>query len=52
MATDPQHALREHVLYLLRGGGAHLSFGCVVMHNRDIASWFDDVPIGTMVVIF
>lgn len=33
-------------------GGAHLSFGCVVMHNRDIASWFDDVPIGTMVVIF
>jgi len=32
--------------------GAHLSFGCVVMHNRDIASWFDDVPLGTMVVIF
>lgn len=33
-------------------GGAHLSFGCVVMHNRDIASWFDDVEVGTMVVIF
>ena len=32
--------------------GAHLSFGCVVLHNRDIASWFDEVPIGTMVVIF
>jgi DinB superfamily len=26
MATDPQAALREHVLYLLRGGGAHLDF--------------------------
>lgn len=23
---DPQRALREHVLYLLRGGGAHLEF--------------------------
>jgi hypothetical protein len=26
MATDPQRPIREHVLYLLRGGGAHLSF--------------------------
>ena len=26
MPTDTQKALREHVLYLLRGGGAHLSF--------------------------
>src|SRR5262245_1819349 len=26
MATDPQKGLREHVLYLLQGGGAHLSF--------------------------
>ena len=26
MPADPQHTLREHVLYLLRGGGAHLSF--------------------------
>jgi hypothetical protein len=25
-APDPQHALREHVLYLLGGGGAHLDF--------------------------
>ena len=33
-------------------GGAHLSFGCVVMHDRDIASWFGDVEVGTMVVIF
>jgi hypothetical protein len=32
--------------------GAHLSFGCVVLHNHDIASWFDEVPLGTMVVIF
>jgi len=33
-------------------GGAHLSFGCVVLHNRDIASWFDEVAVGTMVIIF
>ena len=26
MPTDPQKSLRDHVLYLLRGGGAHLSF--------------------------
>jgi len=26
MTTDPQKSLRDHVLYLLRGGGAHLSF--------------------------
>ncbi|QJW95767.1 DinB family protein [Frigoriglobus tundricola] len=26
MPTDTQKPLREHVLYLLRGGGAHLSF--------------------------
>jgi hypothetical protein len=26
MTPDPHKALREHVLYLLRGGGAHLSF--------------------------
>jgi hypothetical protein len=26
MATDPTDAVREHVLYLLRGGGAHLNF--------------------------
>jgi len=33
-------------------GGARLSFGCVVMHAPDIAAWFDDVAIGTMVVIY
>jgi len=33
-------------------GGARLSFGCVVMHAPDIAAWFDEVAIGTMVVIF
>jgi hypothetical protein len=26
MARDPASALREHLLYLLRGGGAHLDF--------------------------
>ena len=26
MASDPHKPLREHLLYLLRGGGAHLSF--------------------------
>jgi hypothetical protein len=34
------------------GSGAHLSFGCVVMHTADIEAFFEDVPIGTMVVIF
>ena len=33
-------------------GGARLSFGCVVMHAPDIATWFEEVDIGTMVVIF
>ena len=32
--------------------GARLSFGCVVMHGPDIATWFEEVGIGTMVVIF
>jgi hypothetical protein len=37
-----------------KGGrsGARLSYGCVVLHPRDIASWFEEVPLGTMVVIF
>lgn len=26
MTPDPHQSLREHLLYLLRGGGAHLSF--------------------------
>lgn len=30
----------------------HLTWGCIVMHNPDIAAWFDDVTVGTMVVIF
>jgi len=30
MTSDPQHQLRQHVLYLLRGGGAHLGFDDVV----------------------
>jgi hypothetical protein len=32
-------------------GGAHLSWGCVVMHNADIAQVYEHVPIGAMVVI-
>ncbi len=32
-------------------GPRHLSWGCVVLHNRDIAVLFDDIPIGAMVVI-
>jgi murein DD-endopeptidase MepM/ murein hydrolase activator NlpD len=35
-----------------KSGRAHLSFGCVVLHPRDIARFFDDVQPGTMVVIF
>ncbi len=30
MTEDPQHDLRQHVLYLLRGGGAHLGYDDVV----------------------
>ena len=30
MSTNEQAALREHVLYLLRGGGAHLDFESAV----------------------
>ncbi len=30
MSKDPQHDLRQHVLYLLRGGGAHLGFDDVI----------------------
>jgi uncharacterized damage-inducible protein DinB len=29
--VDKDKALREHLLYLLRGGGAHLEFGAAVM---------------------
>ncbi len=33
-------------------GPRHLSWGCVVMHLYDIQKIFDDIPAGTMVVIF
>ncbi|MDF1561567.1 MAG: peptidoglycan DD-metalloendopeptidase family protein [Deltaproteobacteria bacterium] len=33
-------------------GGAHLSWGCVVMHNADIARLYDWFAKGTMVVLF
>lgn len=33
------------------GGAAHLSWGCVVMHLRDVADIFERVPIGATVVI-
>ena len=32
-------------------GGAHLSFGCVVLHNADMAQLFDRIAIGALVVI-
>ncbi len=31
--------------------GARLSWGCVVMHNRDIRRVYDDIPVGAMVVL-
>lgn len=31
--------------------GAHLSWGCVVLHLRDISAIFDAIPSGAMVVI-
>jgi murein DD-endopeptidase MepM/ murein hydrolase activator NlpD len=33
-------------------GPRHLSWGCVVMHLRDIRSFYDRIPEGAMVVIF
>lgn len=33
-------------------GDRYLSWGCVVMHNRDIKKMFSEIPLGTMVVIF
>lgn len=34
------------------GGPRHLSWGCVVMHLRDIRALYDEIPEGTMVIIF
>jgi len=31
MTPDPHKSLREHLLYLLRGGGAHLPFDKAVV---------------------
>ena len=31
--------------------GRHLSWGCIVMHNRDIKKLYEEIPVGTMVVI-
>ena len=33
-------------------GPRHLSWGCVVMHLKDIRAAYDDIPKGAMVVIF
>jgi murein DD-endopeptidase MepM/ murein hydrolase activator NlpD len=33
-------------------GPRHLSWGCVVMHLADVGKFFEQVPQGTMVVIF
>ena len=33
-------------------GPRHLSWGCVVMHLRDVGKLYDEVPEGAMVVIF
>jgi len=33
-------------------GGAHLSWGCIVMHNQDIKMIYEELKEGTMVVIF
>jgi hypothetical protein len=32
-------------------GGAHLSFGCVVLHNADMEALFDRIQVGAMVVL-
>lgn len=33
------------------GPQAQLSWGCVVLHNRDVSRVFDAIPVGAMVVI-
>lgn len=33
-------------------GPRHLSWGCVVMHLKDIGTFYDLIPKGTMIVIF
>jgi Peptidase family M23/L,D-transpeptidase catalytic domain len=33
-------------------GPRHLSWGCVVMHLSDINKLYDEIPVGSMVVIF
>ena len=33
-------------------GPRHLSWGCVVMHLSDISKFYEQIPEGTMVVIF
>lgn len=33
-------------------GPRHLSWGCVVMHLKDIGTFYNQIPEGTMVVIF
>jgi hypothetical protein len=38
--------------WTLEETGGRLSWGCVVMHNPDIATLFDQVPEGSMVVLF
>ena len=42
-AARQRHRVSRLGVRVERGRGAHLSFGCVVMHNRDIATWFDEV---------
>jgi lipoprotein-anchoring transpeptidase ErfK/SrfK len=33
------------------GPRARLSWGCVVLHMRDVARVFDAIPVGAMVVL-
>lgn len=33
-------------------GPRHLSWGCIILHMYDIGKVYDQVPMGTMVVIF
>ena len=38
MSTDPHESLREHILYLLNGGGAHLDLFTALYIWRNLAS--------------
>ena len=46
MKPDPTAAVREHVLFLLRGGGAHLDFDKAIADPARLPRVPPGMPIG------